>query len=62
MDEVNEEGGFNNTTIAYTTLNPLGIFSDKMDDVEDLEDGATVAIPNDVPMRAERYYCYKKQT
>lgn len=33
-----------------------------MDDVEDLEDGATVAIPNDVPMRAERYYCYKKQT
>ncbi|GBD62490.1 hypothetical protein TEH11_2173 [Tetragenococcus halophilus subsp. halophilus] len=48
MDEVNEEGGFNNTTIAYTTLNPLGIFSDKMDDVEDLEDGATVAIPNDV--------------
>lgn len=26
MDEVNEEGGFNNTTIAYTTLNPLGIF------------------------------------
>lgn len=48
MDEVNEEGGFNNTTIAYTTLNPLGIFSDKIEDVEDLEDGAKVAIPNDV--------------
>ncbi|KFN88986.1 substrate-binding component of an ABC superfamily methionine transporter [Tetragenococcus muriaticus PMC-11-5] len=48
MDEVNEEGGFSNTTIAYTSLNPLGIFSDKIDDVEDLEDGASVAIPNDV--------------
>lgn len=48
MDEVNEEGGFSNTTIAYTTLNPLGIFSDKIEDVDDLEDGAKVAIPNDV--------------
>ncbi|MDN6641510.1 MAG: MetQ/NlpA family ABC transporter substrate-binding protein [Tetragenococcus sp.] len=48
MDETNEEGGFSNTTIAYTTLNPLGIFSDKIDDVEDLEDGAEVAIPDDV--------------
>jgi len=48
MDEVNKEGGYSNTTIAYTTLNPLGIFSDKIDDVKDLEDGASVAIPNDV--------------
>ncbi|GMA07998.1 lipoprotein [Tetragenococcus halophilus subsp. flandriensis] len=48
MDEINEEGGFSNTTIAYTNLNPLGIFSDKIEDVEDLEDGAEVALPNDV--------------
>ncbi|MCF1684954.1 MetQ/NlpA family ABC transporter substrate-binding protein [Tetragenococcus halophilus] len=48
MDEINEEGGFSNTTIAYTNLNPLGIFSDKIEDVEDVEDGAEVALPNDV--------------
>lgn len=48
MDNVNEEGGFTNTTIAYTTLNPLGIFSNKIEDISELEDGATVAIPNDV--------------
>jgi len=48
MDEINKEGGFSNTTIAYTNLNPLGIFSDKIEDVEDLEDGSEVALPNDV--------------
>ncbi|MCF1675340.1 MetQ/NlpA family ABC transporter substrate-binding protein [Tetragenococcus halophilus] len=48
MDEINEEGGFSNTRIAYTNLNPLGIFSDKIEDVEDLEDEAEVALPNDV--------------
>lgn len=48
MDNVNEESGYSNTTIAYTTLNPLGIYSDKINDVSELADGATVALPNDV--------------
>lgn len=48
MDNVNEESGYSNTTIAYTTLNPLGIYSDKITDVNELADGATVALPNDV--------------
>ncbi len=48
MDNVNEESGYSNTTIAYTTLNPLGIYSDKIIDVSELADGATVALPNDV--------------
>lgn len=48
MDQMNEEGGYSNTTIAYTTLNPMGIFSNKIDDVKDLADGATVALPDDV--------------
>ena len=48
MDNVNEESGYSNTTIAYTTLNPLGIYSDKITDVSELADGATVALPNDV--------------
>lgn len=48
MDNVNEESGYSNTTIAYTTLNPLGIYSDKITAVSELADGATVALPNDV--------------
>lgn len=48
MDNVNEESGYSNTTIAYTTLNPLGIYSEKISDISALVDGATVALPNDV--------------
>ena len=48
MDNVNEESGYSNTTIAYTTLNPLVIYSDKITDVSELADGATLALPNDV--------------
>ena len=48
MDNINEEAGYTNTTIAYTTLNPLGIYSEKIEDIAQLEDGAVVAIPNDV--------------
>lgn len=48
MDNVNEEGHFSNTTIAYTTLNPLGIYSQKIKNISELKKGATVALPNDV--------------
>lgn len=48
MDNVNKEGGYHNTTIAYTTLNPLGIYSQKIKDIKELKEGAVVAIPNDV--------------
>lgn len=48
MEEVNKEGGYSNTTIAYTTLNPMGVFSEKIDSLDDLRDGAVVALPNDV--------------
>jgi len=48
MEQINEESGFNNTTIAYTTLNPMAAFSNEIDDISELQDGAQVAIPNDV--------------
>ncbi|MEO1772117.1 MetQ/NlpA family ABC transporter substrate-binding protein [Candidatus Enterococcus ferrettii] len=48
MDTVNEESGYDNTTIAYTTLNPLGVYSNKIKDLKELEDEAIVAVPNDV--------------
>lgn len=48
MDNINKEAGYTNTTIAYTTLNPLGIYSEKITNIEDLKDKALVAIPNDI--------------
>lgn len=48
MDTVNDEGGYSNTTIAYTTLNPLGVYSNKIKDLKELKDEAVVAVPNDV--------------
>lgn len=48
MDQVNEEGGFSNTTIAYTTLNPMGVYSEKYQAIDALPEGATIALPNDV--------------
>ncbi|MEY8371037.1 MetQ/NlpA family ABC transporter substrate-binding protein [Aerococcaceae bacterium 50-4] len=48
MDSINEEGGYSNTTLGYTTLNPMGVFSEKIDSLDDLEDNALVAIPDDV--------------
>lgn len=48
MQQINEESGYSNTTIGYTTLNPLGIFSEKYEDVADIPEGSTIAIPNDV--------------
>ena len=48
MDSINEEGGYSNTTLGYTTLNPMGVFSEKIDSLDELNDGALVAIPDDV--------------
>lgn len=48
MDSINEEGGYSNTTLGYTTLNPMGVFSEKIDSLDELKAGALVAIPDDV--------------
>lgn len=34
--------------IGYTFISPMGAYSDTVDNIEDLEDGASVVIPNDV--------------
>lgn len=48
MDSINKESGYSNTTIAYTTLNPMGLYSDKYQVIEDIPDESSIAIPNDV--------------
>lgn len=48
MEQINEESGYSNTTIAYTTLNPMGFFSEKHESIDTIPDGGQVAIPDDV--------------
>lgn len=48
MDQINEESGYSNTTIAYTTLNPMGYFSEKHQSIDSIPDGGKVAVPDDV--------------
>ena len=48
MESINEESGYSNTAIAYTNLNPMGIFSEKYASIEDIPEGSQIAIPNDL--------------
>lgn len=48
MDQVNEDAGYSNTTIVYTTLNPMGLFSEKHTSIDEIPDGGEIAIPDDV--------------
>lgn len=47
LDEYNETKGQDLVPIGMTYLSPIGVYSDKIEDLNDLKDGATVAIPND---------------
>lgn len=48
LESFNEDSGTTLVPIGDTVIAPLGIYSDKLDDVNDLEENDTVAIPNDV--------------
>lgn len=47
LDSFNEDTGNDLTPIADTTLNPLGLYSEQVEDVADIQEGDTIAIPND---------------
>lgn len=48
MDNYNRDHGTELTTIGYTVMAPLGLYSNKITDISELKDGDTIAIPNDV--------------
>lgn len=48
LDSFNEEHQTDLESIGNTLIAPLGIYSEKIKTIEELEDGATVIIPNDV--------------
>lgn len=47
LDSFNEDTGNDLTPIADTTLNPLGIYSEQVEEVTDIQEGDTITIPND---------------
>ena len=53
LSQFNEESGSDIVDIADTSIAPLGIYSSKIDDLADLEEGARIAIPDD-PTNGER--------
>lgn len=48
LDNYNEERGTDLTTIANTVIAPLGIYSDKIKDLSEIQEGDKIAVPNDV--------------
>lgn len=47
LAQYNEANGGDLVTVGSTAIYPLGLYSTQYDSVEDIPDGATVAIPND---------------
>ena len=48
MDNYNKDHGTELTTIGYTVMAPLGLYSERITSINELKDGDTIAIPNDV--------------
>lgn len=53
LDEFNEDHGTDLVSVGTTILNPMGVYSDEYEDINDLPDGAIFAVPND-PTNASR--------
>lgn len=47
MNDQNESNGLHLAAVAGVHIEPMGIYSAKVTDIADLEDGATISVPND---------------
>ncbi|NLJ79379.1 MAG: MetQ/NlpA family ABC transporter substrate-binding protein [Tissierellia bacterium] len=47
MDNFKEENNIDIVSLGNVHVEPMGLFSSKYDDIEDIEDGSEIAIPND---------------
>lgn len=47
LDNFAKENNLDLVSLVAVHIEPLGFYSDKIDDIEDLKDGSTIAIPND---------------
>lgn len=48
LDNFNADNDGDLVSIGFTYVSPLGLYSDSLEDYNDIEDGAQIAIPNDV--------------
>lgn len=60
LQDFNEVSGSDIVSIADTSIAPLGIYSSKIKDLADLEDGARIAIPDD-PTNGSRSLSFYNQ-
>lgn len=47
LESFNEERGTELVSLGSVHIEPMGVYSDKIKSIDELEDGATVSIPND---------------
>jgi len=52
LDNFNKERGLNLVPLTKVHVEPLGLYSSKIKDIDELKDGSTIAIPNDVTNNA----------
>lgn len=47
LDDFNAKNGTDLVSVADVHYEPLGVYSEKLENLADIEDGATIAVPND---------------
>lgn len=47
LDEYNESNGTDLESVGGVIVGPMGVYSEKLDDLKSLPDGGTIAVPND---------------
>jgi D-methionine transport system substrate-binding protein len=52
LEDFNKKNGTHLKSLASVHLEPLGLYSEKADKVDDLKNGATIALPNDTVTEA----------
>lgn len=60
LDNWNEEYGDDLVSIGDTHVEPMGLYSDKIESLDELEDGATVTLPNDKTNEARGLHVLEK--
>lgn len=56
LDTFNEDHNTDLVPVGKTILNPMGVYSDKYESIDDLPDGATFGLPNDPTNGARALY------
>ena len=61
LDQFNEENGTHIVTVTKVHYEPFGIYAGKTASIEELADGATIAVPNDGSNEARALYLLEQE-